>query len=341
MFLDDAPPTAQRAAFQQYMQNGGGVAGLPRQRVHQQPDRAGAGTTTRSSAPGSFQTNTWGPTRVTLQRRQPHPPVHRGACRRRSRPRSASGTPGATTCGRTRTSTSSPRSTRPASRSAPTPTSPGTAATTRWCGRNRQLQDAVRQLRPQRDELQHQHRAVVDLRQRAAEPVADRRAAVAGRRRHRPPTTPRAVRRPSRRPPGTRWSTGATASASTPGPPATANGTAIQQYACNGTTAQQYQFAADQRRVRAGQQPQQQRPGARRDRTVDRRLGADPALDLQRRQQPAVAGRVRGRRLLPLRQPASGKCLDVPGASTADSVQLVQYTCNGTAAQSFRLVPQS
>ena len=38
---------------------------------------------------------------------------------------------------------------------------------------------------------------------------------------------------------------------------------------------------------------------------------------------------------------SSGKCLDVPGASTADSVQLIQYTCNGTAAQSFRLVPQS
>jgi hypothetical protein len=34
----------------------------------------------------------------------------------------------------------------------------------------------------------------------------------------------------------------------------------------------------------------------------------------------------------------SGKCLDVPGASTAD-VQLQQYTCNGTAAQSFMLTP--
>ena len=33
----------------------------------------------------------------------------------------------------------------------------------------------------------------------------------------------------------------------------------------------------------------------------------------------------------------SGKCLDTPAASTADSVQLVQYACNGTAAQSFRL----
>jgi len=33
----------------------------------------------------------------------------------------------------------------------------------------------------------------------------------------------------------------------------------------------------------------------------------------------------------------SGLCLDVPSASTADSVQLQQYTCNGTAAQSFSL----
>jgi Ricin-type beta-trefoil lectin domain-like len=37
----------------------------------------------------------------------------------------------------------------------------------------------------------------------------------------------------------------------------------------------------------------------------------------------------------------SGKCLDVPAASTADSVQLVQYACNGTGAQSYRLVQQS
>jgi hypothetical protein len=36
----------------------------------------------------------------------------------------------------------------------------------------------------------------------------------------------------------------------------------------------------------------------------------------------------------------SGKCLDVPGASTANAVQLQQYTCNGTNAQSFRLVQQ-
>src|SRR5207244_2045267 len=35
----------------------------------------------------------------------------------------------------------------------------------------------------------------------------------------------------------------------------------------------------------------------------------------------------------------SGKCLDVPSASTADSVQLQQWACNGTAAQSFSVSP--
>jgi endoglucanase len=36
----------------------------------------------------------------------------------------------------------------------------------------------------------------------------------------------------------------------------------------------------------------------------------------------------------------SGRCLDVPGASTANGVQLQIYDCNGTAAQSFRLSAQ-
>jgi hypothetical protein len=34
----------------------------------------------------------------------------------------------------------------------------------------------------------------------------------------------------------------------------------------------------------------------------------------------------------------SGRCLDVPSASTADNVQLQQYDCNNTGAQSFSLV---
>jgi glucosylceramidase len=36
----------------------------------------------------------------------------------------------------------------------------------------------------------------------------------------------------------------------------------------------------------------------------------------------------------------SGLCLDVPSASTANGVQLQQYTCNGTAAQSFVVTQQ-
>jgi cytolysin (calcineurin-like family phosphatase) len=36
----------------------------------------------------------------------------------------------------------------------------------------------------------------------------------------------------------------------------------------------------------------------------------------------------------------SGRCLDVPGASRDHGVQLQQYDCNGTGAQSFSLVPQ-
>ncbi len=36
----------------------------------------------------------------------------------------------------------------------------------------------------------------------------------------------------------------------------------------------------------------------------------------------------------------SGKCLDVPGSSTADGARLNQWTCNGTGAQSFRLAQQ-
>jgi hypothetical protein len=36
----------------------------------------------------------------------------------------------------------------------------------------------------------------------------------------------------------------------------------------------------------------------------------------------------------------SGKCLDVPGASSAVLLKMQQYTCNGTGAQSFTLQPQ-
>ena len=37
----------------------------------------------------------------------------------------------------------------------------------------------------------------------------------------------------------------------------------------------------------------------------------------------------------------SGKCLDVPGASTASGLQLQQYTCNSSAAQAWKLVQKA
>jgi len=36
---------------------------------------------------------------------------------------------------------------------------------------------------------------------------------------------------------------------------------------------------------------------------------------------------------------AAAKCLDVPGSSLADGVQLQQFTCNNTGAQAFQVTP--
>ncbi|MFG1807588.1 RICIN domain-containing protein [Streptomyces sp. NPDC049040] len=58
----------------------------------------------------------------------------------------------------------------------------------------------------------------------------------------------------------------------------------------------------------------------------DRQRHPDRAVGLQRRQQPEVdlygIDRCPG-------QPQSGRCLDVPGASTTDGTQLEIWDCNG------------
>ena len=115
----------------------------------------------------------------------------------------------------------------------------------------------------------------------------------------------------------------------------TANGTVIQQYACNGTTAQQFQQVTT--------------TGA--DVRINNRNNSNQVLDvtgvstadnakiqlwaygggLNQQWQPVDEGGG----YFHLVNHNSGKCLDVPGASTADGVQLVQYACNGTGAQSF------
>jgi len=116
---------------------------------------------------------------------------------------------------------------------------------------------------------------------------------------------------------------------------ATGNGTAVQQYTCNGTAAQSWQFTPTDSgyyRIGVSSAPDQ----------VWDETGvstADGALT-----QLWLYGGGANQQWLPVAESSgafhfvnrnSGKCLDVPSASTADSVQLQQYTCNGTAAQSF------
>ncbi len=120
---------------------------------------------------------------------------------------------------------------------------------------------------------------------------------------------------------------------------ATANGTVVQQYACNGSTAQQWTFTdAGDGYVRIANRN-------------DTGRVADVA-DVSTADNAPVHlwsyGGGANQQWLPVDDGGgafhfvnrhSGKCLDDPGASLADSVQFVQYTCNGSAAQRFQVVP--
>ncbi|MFJ5218650.1 RICIN domain-containing protein [Streptomyces sp. NPDC088354] len=118
---------------------------------------------------------------------------------------------------------------------------------------------------------------------------------------------------------------------------ATANGTAVQQYACNGTTAQQWQFQA----TSDGYVRVNNRNDATKSWDVTDVSTADGA-PVQLWSYSSGANQ----QWLPVEEAGgtyhfvnrnSGKCLDVPSASTADGARVQQYTCNGTAAQSFSL----
>ncbi|CAO0831846.1 hypothetical protein SMICM17S_09344 [Streptomyces microflavus] len=117
----------------------------------------------------------------------------------------------------------------------------------------------------------------------------------------------------------------------------TADGTAVQQYTCNGSTAQQWQF----RSVGDGYVRVDNRNDAAKSWDVTNVSTADAA--------PVQLWSYSGganQQWLPVEEPGgafhfvnrnSGKCLDIPAASTADSARVQQYTCNGSAAQSFRV----
>ncbi|MFI1396116.1 RICIN domain-containing protein [Streptomyces sp. NPDC020681] len=122
---------------------------------------------------------------------------------------------------------------------------------------------------------------------------------------------------------------------------ATVNGTAVQQYACNTSTAQQWSFTdAGDGYVRINNRNDEAQVVD----VSDVSTADNAAVHLwsygggSNQQWQAVD---EGGGAFHFVNRNSGKCLDVPSASTADSVQLVQYTCNGTAAQRFQVSPVS
>ncbi|MFF5246413.1 RICIN domain-containing protein [Streptosporangium sp. NPDC000095] len=118
---------------------------------------------------------------------------------------------------------------------------------------------------------------------------------------------------------------------------ATANGTVVQQYACNGSAAQLWRFQSTSggfHRVGNGNNDAQAWD-VKDVSTADSapiQLWSYSGGNNQQWQAVEEAGG-----FYHFVNRHSGKCLDVPGASIGDSVQLQQYTCNGTAAQSFSL----
>ena len=119
----------------------------------------------------------------------------------------------------------------------------------------------------------------------------------------------------------------------------TANGTVVQQFSCNQSSSQQWQFQSTGDgyfRVNTRNAPAEvwDVEGVS---TADSGLihlwayGGGLNQQWQAVQESGDTYHFVSRN--------SGKCLDVPGASAADSVQLQQYACNGTGAQSFTLAP--
>ncbi|WP_328675559.1 ThuA domain-containing protein [Streptomyces sp. NBC_00343] len=121
---------------------------------------------------------------------------------------------------------------------------------------------------------------------------------------------------------------------------ATANGTAIQQYACNGTAAQQYQFRSTDSgymEITARGNPAQAID------VTDRSTADNAPLQLW-----AYSGGT-NQQWQPVKEASgayhfiarhSGKCLTAAAAAT-NSVQLTQRTCDGSTAQAFQLAVQS
>ncbi|MER5887968.1 ThuA domain-containing protein [Streptomyces sp. NPDC001941] len=120
----------------------------------------------------------------------------------------------------------------------------------------------------------------------------------------------------------------------------TANGTAVQQYACNGTGAQQFRLTATDGgyvRLASRNDPAQVVD------VTDRSTADNAPVQLW-----AYAGGT-NQQWRPVAEPSgaqhfvarhSGKCLAVATTAATNSVQLVQRSCDDSASQSFRLTAQ-
>ncbi|MEV7248300.1 ThuA domain-containing protein [Streptomyces cyaneofuscatus] len=118
---------------------------------------------------------------------------------------------------------------------------------------------------------------------------------------------------------------------------ATANGTVVQQYACNGTTAQQFRFQPTDggfTRIAARNDP------AKAVDVTGVSTADNAPLQLWTysggaNQQWKPVREASGRYHFTARH--SGKCLSLPAGGGAPSTALVQRTCDGSTAQSFAL----
>jgi beta-glucosidase len=105
----------------------------------------------------------------------------------------------------------------------------------------------------------------------------------------------------------------------------TANGTPINLYTCNNSSAQNWTAAADGS-IRALGKCLDVTGGATADGTKIELWDCNGGGA----QKWTVSGST-------LRNPASGKCLDVTGANSADGTRLQIYTCNGSSAQNWQV----
>ncbi|MGC4854891.1 RICIN domain-containing protein [Micromonospora sp. DT4] len=345
MFLDDAPPTAQRAAFQQYMQNGGAWMGFHVSAWTDNPSSWSWYYNTFLGS-GSFRTNTWLPTRVTM----------RVDNRTHAATRNLPAAFGSSISEWYSWSNDLRQNSNIDILASVDPSSfpVGTDPNQSWYSGYYPLVWSNRQYKMIYANFGHNKMdyatktglsSTFDSAQQN-KLVIDSLHWLAG-----VGTSPTLTPTPTPTPTGsagpispTAWHTvvnrgsgkcvDARAAASV-------NGTAIQQYACNNSAAQQYQFVP----TSDGYLRVNNRNNSAQVLDVTDRSTADSApiqlwsysggTNQQWRAESAGGGYYR------LVNRSSGKCLDVPGASTADSVQLIQYACNGTAAQSFRLVPVS